>query len=159
MEPRPPHWKLGISITGPSGRSLQDIEYSHLCYPLEPCCLSTLYIAVCICHSQTPNFPSPTFLFGNYKFVFCKTHLFNAHLLFPLQTMFHCGHFQKGTNREYYEISWAPYSALTIINICSSDFMQPLCFVCVCVGGRWARVFFKANSSHIVTYKFFTNCL
>ena len=39
MEPRPPHWKLRISITGPSGKSLQDIEYSHLCCPLEPCCL------------------------------------------------------------------------------------------------------------------------
>ena len=131
MEPRPPQWKLRISITAPSGKSLQDIEYNHLCYTLEPCCLSILYIVVCICYSRTPNFSSPIFLFGNYKFVFCKTCFFNAHLLFPLQKMFHCGHFQKGTNKVYYEIFWAPYSALTVINICSSYFIQPLCFVCV----------------------------
>ena len=29
--------------------SLQDIEYSSLCYTVGPCCLSILYEAVCIC--------------------------------------------------------------------------------------------------------------
>ena len=28
---------------------LQDIEYSSLCYIAGPCCLSVLYIVVCIC--------------------------------------------------------------------------------------------------------------
>ena len=28
---------------------LQDIEYSCLCQTVGPCCLSVLYIAVCIC--------------------------------------------------------------------------------------------------------------
>ena len=27
----------------------QDIEYSSLCYTVGPCCLSILYIPVCIC--------------------------------------------------------------------------------------------------------------
>ena len=27
----------------------QDIEYSSLCYTVGPCCLSILYIIVCIC--------------------------------------------------------------------------------------------------------------
>ena len=30
-------------------RLLQDIEYSSLCSTVNPCCLSILYIAVCIC--------------------------------------------------------------------------------------------------------------
>ena len=30
-------------------RLLQDIEYSSLCYTVDPCCLSILYIVVCIC--------------------------------------------------------------------------------------------------------------
>ena len=29
-------------------RLLQDIEYSSLCYMVGPCCLSILYIVVCI---------------------------------------------------------------------------------------------------------------
>ena len=33
----------------------QDIESSSLCYTVGPCCLSILYILVCICYSQTPN--------------------------------------------------------------------------------------------------------
>ena len=28
---------------------LQAIEYSSLCYTVGPCCLSVLYIVVCIC--------------------------------------------------------------------------------------------------------------
>ena len=28
---------------------LQDIKYSSLCYTVGPCCLSILYIVVCIC--------------------------------------------------------------------------------------------------------------
>ena len=36
-------------------RLLQDIEYRSLCYIVGPCCLSILYIQVCICWSQTPN--------------------------------------------------------------------------------------------------------
>ena len=32
----------------------QDIEYSSLCYTVGPCCLSILYIIVCLCPSQTP---------------------------------------------------------------------------------------------------------
>ena len=27
----------------------QDIEYSSLCYTAGPCCLSSLYILVCVC--------------------------------------------------------------------------------------------------------------
>ena len=38
----------------------QKIEYSSLCYTVSPCCLSTLYIIVCIYHSQTPH-PSPLY--------------------------------------------------------------------------------------------------
>ena len=30
-------------------------EYSSLCYTVGPCCLSILYIVVCIYSSQTPN--------------------------------------------------------------------------------------------------------
>ena len=30
-------------------RLLQDIEYSCLCYIVGPCCLSILYMVVCIC--------------------------------------------------------------------------------------------------------------
>ena len=33
----------------------QDIENSSLHYTVGPCCLSILYIVVCICWSQTPN--------------------------------------------------------------------------------------------------------
>ena len=34
----------------------QDIEHSFLCnYTVGPCCLSILYMLVCICYSQTPN--------------------------------------------------------------------------------------------------------
>ena len=29
-------------------RLLQDIEYSSLCYTVGPCCLSILYVVVCI---------------------------------------------------------------------------------------------------------------
>ena len=34
---------------------LQDIQYSSLCYTVGPCCLTILYIMVCICSPQTPN--------------------------------------------------------------------------------------------------------
>ena len=37
----------------------QDIECSSLCYTVGPCCLSVLYIVVCICYSQTPNLSLP----------------------------------------------------------------------------------------------------
>ena len=37
----------------------QDMEYSSLCYTVGPYCLSILYIAVCICSSQTPSPSSP----------------------------------------------------------------------------------------------------
>ena len=40
-------------------RLLQDIEYSSLCYTVGPFYLSTLYIVVCICQSQTPNLSLP----------------------------------------------------------------------------------------------------
>ena len=33
----------------------QDIEYSSLCYTIEPCCLSILYMIVCICPSLDPG--------------------------------------------------------------------------------------------------------
>ena len=32
-----------------------DIQYCTLCHIVGPCCLSMLYIKVCICWSQTPN--------------------------------------------------------------------------------------------------------
>ena len=39
---------------------LQDFEYNFLCYTVSPCCLSILYIAVCICASQILIYlPSP----------------------------------------------------------------------------------------------------
>ena len=38
---------------------LEDTEYSSLCYMVEPCCLSILYIVVCISSPQTPDlFPA-----------------------------------------------------------------------------------------------------
>ena len=37
-----------FSYSFPLGLS-QDIEYSSLCYTVEPCCLSSLYIIVCTC--------------------------------------------------------------------------------------------------------------
>ena len=44
----------------------QDIEYSSLCCTVGPCCLSILYILVCIYLSQIPN---PSLSFGNHKSV------------------------------------------------------------------------------------------
>ena len=38
---------------------LQDIYYGSLSYTVGPCCLSILYIAVCICQSQTSNLSLP----------------------------------------------------------------------------------------------------
>ena len=53
-------------------RLLQDIEYSSLCYTVNSCCLSNLYIWRCISVNPIllfyPSFPFP---FGNHKFVFC----------------------------------------------------------------------------------------
>ena len=40
-------------------RLLQDIEYSFLCYTVDLCWLSILYIVVYICSSQAPNLPLP----------------------------------------------------------------------------------------------------
>ena len=40
-------------------RLLQGIEYSSLYYIIGPCCLSMLYIVVCICWSQIPNLSLP----------------------------------------------------------------------------------------------------
>ena len=50
---------------------LQDIEYSSLCYRVNPCCLSTLYVVVCSVNPILPMYPSSPFLFGSHKFVFC----------------------------------------------------------------------------------------
>ena len=41
---------------------LQDIGYSSLCCAVGPCCLSILYILLCICQSQAPNPSLPTSL-------------------------------------------------------------------------------------------------
>ena len=41
----------------------QDTEYSSLCSPVGPCCLSILDVTVCICSAQPPTLP----LLGNYK--------------------------------------------------------------------------------------------
>ena len=50
---------------------LQDIESSSLCCIVGPCCLSTLYIAVCSASPKLPIYPSlAPFPFGNHKFVF-----------------------------------------------------------------------------------------
>ena len=38
--------------------------------PSEPTGLPILYMAVCICESQSPNFSLPAFPPGNHKFVF-----------------------------------------------------------------------------------------
>ena len=53
-------------------RPLQSIEQSSLCYTVGPHQLSILYIAVCICQSQSLNLSlPPLFPIGNHKFVFC----------------------------------------------------------------------------------------
>ena len=47
-------------------RLWQITEYSSLCYTVGPCCLSILYIVVCICQSQTPDLSLtniPSFIF------------------------------------------------------------------------------------------------
>ena len=38
---------------------LQDIKYSSSCYTVGPCCLSILYITVCIWQFQTPSLSLP----------------------------------------------------------------------------------------------------
>ena len=59
-------------------RLLQNTEYISLCYMVGPCCLSILYIAVCICYFQIPKWwgqnsdlrffiPDPTFSFEVLK--------------------------------------------------------------------------------------------
>ena len=49
---------------------LQGIEYSSLCYTVDPCWLSVLYKVVCVCQSQAPDLPihPPHFPFSNYNF-------------------------------------------------------------------------------------------
>ena len=61
---------------------LQDTEYSSLCCIVEPWCFSIVYIAVCICYSQTPNLSFPhslppsviinLFSMPMILFLFCK---------------------------------------------------------------------------------------
>ena len=55
-------------------RFLQDTEYSSLCYTVGPCCLSILWIVVCVCESQAPSLSptthTSTIPVGNHKFVF-----------------------------------------------------------------------------------------
>ena len=41
---------------------LQDIDYTSLCYIVGACCLSILYIVVCVYESKTPNLSLPYFL-------------------------------------------------------------------------------------------------
>ena len=41
--------KLYIIFSRLFSELLQDIEYRSLCYTLSPCCLSILYVVVCIC--------------------------------------------------------------------------------------------------------------
>lgn len=64
-------------------RLLQDIEYSSLCYTVGPCCVSILYMVVCICHFQTSNLSllphpqlSPLVILSLFSvpvsFLFCK---------------------------------------------------------------------------------------
>lgn len=36
---------------------IKDIEYSSLCYIVNPSCLSSLYMVVCICQSHIPIYP------------------------------------------------------------------------------------------------------
>ena len=38
---------------------LQNIQYSSLCYTVSPCCLSILYVVLCMCYSQIPNLSLP----------------------------------------------------------------------------------------------------
>ena len=40
---------------------LQDIEYGSLCSTIALCCLSIIYIVVCVCYSQIPNLSLPSF--------------------------------------------------------------------------------------------------
>lgn len=117
-----------------------------------------IYSSLHLLFSELLIFPPLSSSFGNYKFVFCKTCFFNAHLLFPLQKMFHCGHFQKGPNKEYYEIFWAPLLSFdSYQHLFQSWFHAALCFVCA----LGLEFFFKANSSHNVAspISFSTNCL
>ena len=41
---------------------LQDIDYTSLCYIVGACCLSILYIVVCVYESKTPSLSLPYFL-------------------------------------------------------------------------------------------------
>ena len=51
----------------------QDNGYNSPGYRINPCCLTTLDIIVCICYSHTPNLPSRApLLFGNHRFVSYK---------------------------------------------------------------------------------------
>ena len=50
-------------------RLLCNIEQSSLCYPIDPCQLSILYIAVCTSQSQLLNYPSSTLPSRSHKFV------------------------------------------------------------------------------------------
>ena len=87
-------------------QSLHSTEQISLCYTVGPCCLSILYIVVCICQSQPPNlsllphiFPLVNInsvskslsLFLFYKFfciIFCQIALFLVFLSFQGRT---CG--------------------------------------------------------------------
>ena len=40
----------------------EDIDCSSLYYMVDPCCLSILYIVVCVYESKTPNLSLPYFL-------------------------------------------------------------------------------------------------
>ena len=50
-------------------RSLQDIEYSSLCYTVGPCWFSYVWYCVCV-NPKLLIYLSPLFPFGNHKFVF-----------------------------------------------------------------------------------------
>ena len=76
----------------------QDIEYSSLCYTAGPCCLSILYIVICICSSQIPNSSLP-----NSPSLLATTSLFSMSVsLFLFHKYVHLCHILDSTYKWYH---------------------------------------------------------
>ena len=61
----------------------QDTVYRFLCYSVGLCCLSILYLIVCIWQFQTPSLPLSTRPLGNHKSVLCVCWLFHPNSTEP----------------------------------------------------------------------------
>ena len=88
----------------------QAIEYSSLYYILGPCCLSILYIIVCLCQSYTPS-PSPP---NRRAFLCLQHHWFRKYAgLVQTETWISCTWFllsvQVGSHRLSIYEDWDPF--------------------------------------------------